>query len=1009
MNRIIFLPLAAGIAIAVFHFNCQVAADEVKVPEHSFIQEPKGIWSGDYSADSLKLMGLYDRYRFYDNSMKYDSAIEFCRAVIELGGPMMEYRFDSLLYQAYAKAYGGIGWNLMELGHYEEALAYSKFSLEKIKERFGENHIRATEICVGISSNYLRRGDYEHALEYMLKSTHIMNQIFDKNHRYFGNNYGSLGEIYMKLGETADAKKYFIKALENRIALKRTGADWTRVIKDLAECHLELGELEEAENLVERGYAYLKPTPDYHLHAFTLHFAKAQVHFAKGELDEARNAALQFLAEYVKGDQVHENIPVSGDGYFLLAEIESKAGRLENASAYYDQAVNAWDNHFGYGASLQIKALQGKAGILNQSGQFQEALGSIQAALERTIPEMPSDGLFSLPSLEQAPASEDLLAILTQKTFILQDAYKTTGDENFLFATWETADWIIAYLHASREGFHGENSKLILSRKAMPVVETALICAKELWSRTGEELYLKEAFKAIEKIKSIVLLESLHENYSKKAANISQDLWEREAALQEERALYDRLIMEERQKGSSMDSARLYYWHNKRLSVMESHDSLTSGLKERYPVYYQLKRNLPTCTVDEVQDFLSKREVLVNYFLGDSTLTVFFISSADYSVHQIPWNADEDALLNAFVSFSKRPDQEWNAQDLESWANSGERLFQLLLPAWQKYPEPASLIIIPDGKLSYLPFHLLMTGQSKGAGFRELPYLIKTCPVRYQFSSSLLLQPFRPSKKANTFYAGFAPSYQDAEFPASRSREDSLRMAELFPEIARDGLSPLLFNRSEVETAAALWGSTAFVGEQATEDKFKKTAPDARLLHLAMHALTNDQEPLFSQLIFSDGNDTAEDGKLYNYELENLELNADLTVLSACSTGAGRLRRGEGVMSVSRAFRLAGCPNIVMSLWQANDRSTGQLVSHFFKELGKGEGKSRALRTSTLVFLQTSEERYTHPFYWGNMMLIGDDEPIRNERHLWGILILSLSITAGLVLYKGVKAWRQWS
>ncbi|MBK7410835.1 MAG: CHAT domain-containing protein [Saprospirales bacterium] len=342
----------------------------------------------------------------------------------------------------------------------------------------------------------------------------------------------------------------------------------------------------------------------------------------------------------------------------------------------------------------------------------------------------------------------------------------------------------------------------------------------------------------------------------------------------------------------------------------------------------------------------------------------------------MPWTKAEAGLLDAFTRFVRAPLREWKLEDIQSWAMNGQKLFGLLLPDWEAMPGPSSLVVIPDGKLDYLPFHLLLTDASSPGNFRDLPYLLKSCPVRYQFSSSLLMQPYKPMKKATVDYAGFAPVYQGTELIASCSREDSSRMAVLYPEIARDGLSKLEYNQPEVAEAATIWKSEGYKGMAATEHTFKEVGTKARILHLAMHALTNDREPLLSQLLFSGEEGEEEDGKLHNYELQNLSLSADLTVLSACNTGAGQLRRGEGVMSVSRAFRLAGCPNIVMSLWQANDHSTQEVVTRFFQDLKEGQGKATALQEASLHFLKTANERYTHPFYWGNMLLIGDEEPV---------------------------------
>ena len=108
---------------------------------------------------------------------------------------------------------------------------------------------------------------------------------------------------------------------------------------------------------------------------------------------------------------------------------------------------------------------------------------------------------------------------------------------------------------------------------------------------------------------------------------------------------------------------------------------------------------------------------------------------------------------------------------------------------------------------------------------------------------------------------------------------------------------------------------------------------------------------------------------------------ADLAVLSACETGGGRYTRGEGIVSLGKAFRYAGCENIVMSLWKVNDRTTADIMKLFFQNLGAGMGKDEALRQAKLSFLNDAENRYfAHPNYWSAFILSGDALPLVAER-----------------------------
>lgn len=998
--RTAFLALLA----ALLCFSCS-QAEEMELVESSqefnadvlpAIPVPEMDLSGSYAEDSLEMLRLWERSSFFGNNNLYDSALETCSRMILLGGHLLETKFDSSLYEKYAASFGGAGWNLMCLGRYDEALAYSKYSLEKITERFGENHIRSSELCVGISFNYFSRGDYGHALEYQFKGLHIVTNVFPEGHYYLNNLNRNIGDIYRMKGDPEKAVEFYLKVRDfwGAVFYKDPG------FQSIVECYLEMNDLESARRIVDEGSInYHATTHENLLDEVFFRYGQAMLYEADGRPDLAE--------EYTK--RLTTRLLEEGDPMIMteflcrvlvfLGKVQAGRGKIDESVATFREAIAAWDEHSGFGSQSTIPSVLEIAKLQARKLDYQAALEEIRLGLERTVPDFRSGDVLAHPDLKGLSANSNLVALLTEKASILKSGYVAEKKPEYLTAAWETARHTIDFIQRTRDGYLGQDSKLALSQKAMPLVETLLACAGELNRRTNDPDYLKEGFMSVEKIKSIVLLENLNTSYAQHVSNLSEEIQVAEKGLTSDLAFYDKLILEEGLKGAQRDSVKLYYWHRKRLAVKEAHDSLMQVVQGKYPEFYHLKQNLPISSVEEVQKFLGKDEGLVNYFLGDTMLAIFSLTRNEFFFHQLAWTATQDSLLDAFCKFVGRSGKSWDDRQREDWVKRGRELFQMLLPAWNAQTLPSSLVVIPDGKLDYLPFHLLQAEPSSGKSWRNLPYLLRYCDVRYQFSASLLTHPLRSGEDAELDYAGFAPSYDGSEFIASRSGADSSLLAGLYPEIARNGLARLSHNQPEVEKASALWKARPYLAEQATERRFKETGTRARLLHLAMHALTNDQEPLLSQLVFSRGKDTLEDGRLHNYELQNLRLSADLTVLSACNTGAGQLRRGEGVMSVSRAFRLAGCPNIVMSLWQANDKSTSMLITRFFEQLKKGNGKAAALRESSLHYLSVAEEPYTHPFFWGNMMLIGDDEPIRAAWPRWGYWVIAL-LVSGLVFFR---------
>jgi len=277
------------------------------------------------------------------------------------------------------------------------------------------------------------------------------------------------------------------------------------------------------------------------------------------------------------------------------------------------------------------------------------------------------------------------------------------------------------------------------------------------------------------------------------------------------------------------------------------------------------------------------------------------------------------------------------------------------------------------------------------------PYLLKDYDIGYAYSATLYFrenqQQQRDSK--NDGYISFAPSYEG-------STEESITLRSSLGRF-RDAFVPLSWNQEEASYLGKYLKGNSLIGEVATERAFKEQASNAKILHLAMHAFVDDEEPMNSKLAFYQDQDSIEDGFLHTFELFNMDLNADLAVLSACETGYGKLVKGEGIMSLARGFSYAGIPSVVMSHWQVDDQSTNQLMRYFYQYLSEGNNKSRSLKQAKLKYIKEALPGKKHPFFWGAFVVIGDDSPIASKEWSWyWILGVIIIIVFGTGIY-----WRK--
>ena len=142
-------------------------------------------------------------------------------------------------------------------------------------------------------------------------------------------------------------------------------------------------------------------------------------------------------------------------------------------------------------------------------------------------------------------------------------------------------------------------------------------------------------------------------------------------------------------------------------------------------------------------------------------------------------------------------------------------------------------------------------------------------------------------------------------------------------------------------------------------------------MHLATHGRMVETNPKLSNLAFSQpqGNKAKEDGILYSAETYNLDLNADLLVLSACQTGAGQIVKGEGLMGLTRGFLYSGARNIVASLWKVYDQYTSQMMVEMYRQIAAGKSYSAALCEAKLKMIANPET--AAPQSWAGFVLIG--------------------------------------
>ena len=601
-------------------------------------------------------------------------------------------------------------------------------------------------------------------------------------------------------------------------------------------------------------------------------------------------------------------------------------------------------------------------------GQYEESFEAIQYALQSVDPEFHSLDRYQNPQRIDVQLYQELFSDLNHKANILQEYYeKHSQDQQDLKMALQTYEQMGELVDYIRTRYDTERSKLYTQRKARWIAAEGIEIACKLYAQTQESAYLNRAFRLSEKSKAVLLAEAFSAKEVRKLSEIPDEVWEREKALKQSLTEADQAFWEEQKKNGHADSTRLSQLQKDRFQLKSEYRALIQSLRNQYPEYYDLSYDVAVSSVAEIQQHLDEQTALLSYFVGYETLYVFTITQ-----DQLQMKCLRDTLLTSkhgsLTQFAKMVSQGARAYlDYEAEALT---LYQQLVEKPLEHPDQyPNLILIPDGHLGYLPFELLLTEKrNPNETYRDLKYLIHDHTCSYAYSATLLLKNQQISPEYSESYAGFAPTYSN-ELLASAEALDNFEKFRSAP-VELEG------TYDEVNFAQSLFGGKAYLRDEATEQQFKELKHTPAILHLAMHALVDDEDPMQSKLLFTSEQGGSEDGFLNAYEIYNMQIPSQLAILSACNTGFGKMKRGEGIMSLSRAFMYAGCPSIVMSMWRAKDQPTGKIMNAFFQQLKEGKPKDDALRLAKLEYLSQADPLQAHPSNWATFVVVGNADPL---------------------------------
>ncbi len=393
-------------------------------------------------------------------------------------------------------------------------------------------------------------------------------------------------------------------------------------------------------------------------------------------------------------------------------------------------------------------------------------------------------------------------------------------------------------------------------------------------------------------------------------------------------------------------------------SLRDERSRLEWKIRQASPRYADLTYPQPA-TVKQTQELLAPKTALLEYVISDDGCYLFVVGRDQFSVVGLTISA---ATVGQTVEELRQGLKGTGQFQTRKYQRAARTLYEALIaPASELLVDVERLVVIPDRELYYVPFEALLTEKATASieNVSRWPYLMRRFEIGYSPSATVLSTLRRSRAAATDRLVVFAdPVYSGDLRRLTASGREAREIEQLFPDSRK---------------------VTLFLREKASETRVKTSSELrlARWVHFATHGSIDEQDAGNTRLELSrDGSPNGEDGALRLREIFDLDLSAELVVLSACQTALGREVTGEGLVGLSRGFFYAGARSLVMSQWRVEDEQTADLMVRFYRSLLANDDPIAALAQAKRGAVESATIG-SHPHFWAPFVLVGN--PARGE------------------------------
>ena len=482
-------------------------------------------------------------------------------------------------------------------------------------------------------------------------------------------------------------------------------------------------------------------------------------------------------------------------------------------------------------------------------------------------------------------------------------------------------------------------------------------CLKIFWlnyQKTKNNFWIDKAFLYAERSKNVILKEQSNLKTLAELHPNNKDLQLQKQLISEQETLINQLI---RLQITGENPNEIENINSKLATITIELKNYNEEIQKQFKTEIEKELSIS----DLYAKIKNDKAQLVYFFWGNQSVYQFQISDNKMVWNQINLEAKFTENLKKFIHFFD--DASLINNNIQLFTKTSFELFEAL--QFSNLEKSKNTIIIPDGLLNFVAFDALVTQKTTSKKYSEIPFLVHQNKLAYQTNATFYIKN-TPTEKQNTI-VGFFPIFENTN-------------------------AELLYSKEEAK-ALLPFKALLFMNEKATKANFLKNSSQYSILHLSTHGTSGSfSEP--ATLVFYD------DLMLLNelYALQNCH--PQLVVLSACETGIGKLQKGEGAMSIARAFQYAGAENILFSLWKINDYASAQLMTNFYEDYAKSNSFFEANYNSKIAYLENSDiaNAKKSPYYWSAFVYYGAVDSAENN-YLYYLFFGGIAIIILFLIY----------